>query len=331
MILADKIMILRKRMGWSQEELADRLDVSRQSVSKWEGNLSTPEIDKIIAMSELFGVSTDYLLKEDMGEEDAPRDGGKEKTSEKIRFDSERQRRVILREEADRYLSEVSSLSWRIAIGVMLCILSPIALILLGGISDFGWISEGLASGLGLGALFLLVAAALLLFIPSGMCLSKFEYMEKEQLLLDEDTRQSVADRKAAYEKHYILILTFGVLLCVLGVAQLVILACTNLGEFYLLLSVCALLALCAVGVLMIVRVCMIYESFQKLLQEGEFSTEKKKKSELISNLIWGIVLAVYLAVSIFTGAWHLTWVIWPVAAVASPIIDLIEEKKNRK
>ena len=57
----------------------------------------------------------------------------------------------------------------------------------------------------------------------------------------------------------------------------------------------------------------------------------KKKKSELISNLYWCIALVIYLGVSFLTGAWHLTWVIWPVAAVISPIIELIETKRNQR
>ena len=68
MILADKIIELRKKNGWSQEELAEKVGVSRQSVSKWEGALSVPDLDKILLMSRIFGVSTDYLLKDEFGE-----------------------------------------------------------------------------------------------------------------------------------------------------------------------------------------------------------------------------------------------------------------------
>ena len=67
MILADKIAELRKKNGWSQEELAGQLGVSRQSVSKWESASSIPDLDKILKMSEIFGVSTDYLLKDSGG------------------------------------------------------------------------------------------------------------------------------------------------------------------------------------------------------------------------------------------------------------------------
>ena len=66
MILADKIVQLRKKNGWSQEELAAQLNVSRQAVSKWEGAQSVPDLDRILQMSALFGVTTDYLLKDEM-------------------------------------------------------------------------------------------------------------------------------------------------------------------------------------------------------------------------------------------------------------------------
>ena len=66
MILADKIISLRKKAGWSQEELASQLNVSRQSVSKWEGAQSVPDMDKVVQMSRLFGVSTDFLLKDEL-------------------------------------------------------------------------------------------------------------------------------------------------------------------------------------------------------------------------------------------------------------------------
>ena len=68
MILADKIIALRKKAGWSQEELGEKLGVTRQSVSKWEGAQSVPDMDKILQLSRLFGVTTDYLLKDELGE-----------------------------------------------------------------------------------------------------------------------------------------------------------------------------------------------------------------------------------------------------------------------
>lgn len=62
-MLSEQIRLCRKRAGLSQEELADRLEVSRQAISKWEMGQSTPDPEKIVRMSELFGISTDELLK----------------------------------------------------------------------------------------------------------------------------------------------------------------------------------------------------------------------------------------------------------------------------
>ena len=64
MSLNQKIAQLRNDNNWSQEELAEKLNVSRQSVSKWESGQAKPDLDKIIALSDIFDVSTDYLLKD---------------------------------------------------------------------------------------------------------------------------------------------------------------------------------------------------------------------------------------------------------------------------
>lgn len=63
MTLGEKIYRLRSEKGLSQEAFGESLGVSRQSVSKWETDQSQPELEKIVAISELFGVSTDYLLR----------------------------------------------------------------------------------------------------------------------------------------------------------------------------------------------------------------------------------------------------------------------------
>lgn len=63
MNVADRIQNLRKTKGISQEQLADAIGVSRQAVSKWESEQCTPDLDKVILMSEYFDVTTDYILK----------------------------------------------------------------------------------------------------------------------------------------------------------------------------------------------------------------------------------------------------------------------------
>lgn len=64
-MLSEKIYTLRRKNGLSQEQLAEIIGVSRQAISKWEGGLSVPESEKLVAISEYFDVTLDYLLKED--------------------------------------------------------------------------------------------------------------------------------------------------------------------------------------------------------------------------------------------------------------------------
>ena len=64
MALPEKLYALRKKSGLSQEQLAEALNVSRQAISKWEGGSAMPESDKLLALSNYFGVSLDYLLKD---------------------------------------------------------------------------------------------------------------------------------------------------------------------------------------------------------------------------------------------------------------------------
>lgn len=64
MNFSEKVRSLRMKNGFSQEDLAEKLDISRQTVSKWEAGNSFPEIEKLIALSDLFQVSIDYLLRD---------------------------------------------------------------------------------------------------------------------------------------------------------------------------------------------------------------------------------------------------------------------------
>ena len=64
MTIGDKILSLRKARGWSQEELAEKVGVTRQAISRWEANSAKPDADKIVDICDLFGVSADYLLRD---------------------------------------------------------------------------------------------------------------------------------------------------------------------------------------------------------------------------------------------------------------------------
>ena len=325
MILADKIIDLRKKNGWSQEELAEMLDVSRQSVSKWESAQSVPDMQRIIRLSEIFGVTTDYLLKDS------------EELAVVAEPSADTNARTVGMEEANAFLSVRERNSRSIALGVMLCILAPIALILLGGAQDLGMIplTDTQAGGIGLVALMLLIGGAVALFITSGMRTSRFEYMEKEPIDTLYGVDGMVRERRDRFQPTFARQLTVGIVLCVLGVLPLFIamIFCKE-DSFAMVASVGAMMALIAVGVLLIVRVSVIWGSYQTLLEEGSYTREAKegqKHQSALGSVYWGLVLAGYLAWSFLTNDWHRTWIVWPVAAVAYAAVAGIVNALHRK
>ena len=123
MILAEKIARLRKRNGWSQEELAEKMNVSRQAVSKWESAQTVPNLEKILMLGALFGVTTDYLLKDEMESEEF---SGTEIPAV---------RRLTLA-ETNEYLALRKTASVRMAAATFLCIFSVIPLLILGALAE---------------------------------------------------------------------------------------------------------------------------------------------------------------------------------------------------
>ena len=171
MIFAEKLVRLRKKAGWSQEELAEQMNVSRQSVSKWEGAQSVPDLEKMIRLSRLFGVSTDYLLKDEI-----------EETGAILTDMEETSVRNVSMEEANAFLSVKAETSKTIAGATFLCILSPVCLLLLGAASEIASlnVSENTAGGIGMIVMLVMVAIAVAIFIHSGSKTAPYEYLEKE-------------------------------------------------------------------------------------------------------------------------------------------------------
>ena len=322
MILADKVISLRKQNGWSQEQLAEQLEVSRQAVSKWESGTSIPDLDRIVRMSELFGVSTDYLLKDDLEELELTGFSG---TTE-----LENTRRVSA-EEADDYMGLVQRTAGKIALGVVLCIISPICLILGAGLADhlpdsFG---EPIVESAGVAMILVLVAIAVGLFIFNGMQLSRYDYLEKESFVLQYGVQGIVEKKKADFEAAFRVSVMTGVVLCILGVIPIILAAGFNMNGLIASCCVSAVLVFVAGGVYLFVRFGMIWGSYQKLLQEGDYTSEKKRISgrmSVFAGVFWCSVTAVYLAISLWNGAWDKTWIVWPVAGVVFGALYMILE-----
>lgn len=86
MTMGEKILNMRKARGWSQEELAEKVGVTRQAVSRWESDSAKPDAERIVSICDLFGISADYLLREQYEGEAGPGRGEAAQVSELTRF-----------------------------------------------------------------------------------------------------------------------------------------------------------------------------------------------------------------------------------------------------
>lgn len=317
MIFADKLIDLRKKNGWSQEELAEKLDVSRQTISKWEGALSMPDLGRMLKISQLFGVTTDYLIKDDQEQVEC---------TQESEVESDTHIRRVSMEQAAEFLRLQDTFSGRIAFGVLLCIFSPIPLILLGAAQEHHKlpITEDFAAGLGCLILFLMIGSAVGLFIHSALKLQAYEFWEHEPIETAYGVDGMVHERKNSYTSRHNQLLICGIILCVLCPTPLFAALALLGDDWSMTLATVALLVMVGIGVLCIVRTSIVWGSFQLLLEEGDYTREQKqenRRNSAISSIYWGVITAIYLGYSFLTGNWHSSWIIWPVAGVSYGVL----------
>jgi hypothetical protein len=264
-------------------------------------------------------------LAQELGIEDTVTPGGQGE------YSSESMSREVSREEAEEYIETVKKTTPKIAVGVMMCIFSPIVLLLLGGISEYkGGISEGAAAGTGICVLLVMVAFAVGIFIYFGSKVSRFEYMKKELVHIDSFYAKQIRERLQYEQLQGNVKLIVGIVLCILSVIPLIIFGCQKESpqqEFLCVMGVCFLLIVVGIGVYLIICSSGAKECYEVLLQEGEFTPKSKKTSkvmEKVASIYWSLITFVYLAWSFYSMKWGFTWIVWPIAGVLYGLIATI-------
>ncbi|MBQ6661418.1 MAG: helix-turn-helix transcriptional regulator [Lachnospiraceae bacterium] len=311
MILADKIIDERKKCGWSQEELADKLGVSRQSVSKWESAQSVPDLQRILEMSKIFGVSTDYLLKDEEGV----------RTNSDSEYEGVSARRVSM-EEANEYLAETEKFSGKIAIGACLCVASPVILIGCLALQRAGILFAKQNTAIAVGVLMLLglVTTAVAIFIPAGLANGKWSWLGREIFDTEYGVDGMVRSRQERFQPSFVMNITLGVIMIlagVIGVAVSAMLAENN--EALILGMTCLLLVLIAVAVFRFVRVGIVKNSYSVLLQENDYTKAAKQTNGVfgaITTAYWLFVTAGFLLWGFLADGWQYCWLVWPIAGI---------------
>lgn len=252
MKLSEKIACLRRQQNWSQEELAERLDVSRQSVSKWESGASVPELDRIIQLCDLFGLTADELIRDslDLGAPAEP--------------DPSRPPVVTLR-DAYGYAAQRQIAARKIALGVAACVSSPAVLVSLSAFSDL------LIAVVGLPVLFLMVAWGVFQFISAGPVLRPFRHIERRRHVPGPGVVQWTRQAQEQFRPSLVRDVAIGVGLCILSPSMPIAFGMI-FSQLYLrsgggAFGTGLLLLMCAAGISMIVRSCTLQNSYRKLLK----------------------------------------------------------------
>lgn len=294
MILADKIILQRKQLGLSQEELASLIGVSRQAISKWESTNTIPDLDRIVKLSEVFGVSTDYLLIDSI--EDDSNDSPFIDQTPKVSLEVSR-----------TYLTKTNKASTMVAMGVSSLILLPIFLIL---------IEPWKATTVALWTPFaLMIIIAVILFMNAYLLLSDYDNLYKDFSLeygVEGILSKEFNNTKSQFRKHLI----YGVILCISGGFSFVAYGIEYSNtQSYMFLQMAFLLV--AGGVFILIKNGMKQQAYNILLKSGDFkSHQNNDKIERIAALYWPLMTALYLAYSFITLDWGRSWIIWPVAAL---------------
>ena len=322
MSLAEKITMLRKQKGWSQEELSNQLDVSRQSVSKWESSASIPELDKLIRMSQIFGVSTDYLLLDQA-------DGLPQKADSAPS-------RILNQQEAQHCLSLRQASARPMSLAVSALVISPVPLLFLGGLSEYQaeTISADMAGGLGVVLLLVIAAIAVWSLIRCGMSQNDLEELQKGPFSLHPLAAAWVQSQKQAFQKTHRAYISTCTLLCILSLVPLMIAAAFQAGDFIYILCTCLMLVIISVAVNGFVWSGTIQGAFQMLLQEESYAPEERAAERRVAPVAacyWSVITALYLGLSFYSMRWDRTWIVWPCAGVLYAAVIAIAKQIIKK
>lgn len=309
MILADKIIKLRKQYGWSQEELAEKMSVSRQSVSKWESATSIPNLNKIIRLADIFSVSTDYLIKDEI------------EHIETTGVDIDENIVKASLEEATEYAESKIIVSKMIAKGVLFCIYSIAPLFLFLGLAkgkQFDMTTK-FAYGIGFAVLFILVAIGVSFILRSNQHKRHYEKFENDFFELEYGVKSIFSEKAKLYKSVYSIRLSICITMFLISIIPLLLVGIFVESSMMLLLMFVVMFIIIGAGVLLLILSVSEKNAYDCVLCQGKFSLEQKTENKRIKKwgtFYWLLVLAVFLLLRLFKMDSEIAGIIFPVSAL---------------
>lgn len=297
MSFSDNLRALRKKEGMSQEHLAEKLNVSRQAVSKWESDQGYPEMDTLIQISNLFHCSIDHLIKETIVES----------TLEEIHFKT-------------MYDTHYKKFSLYCTAGIA-SILSGVSFYLLLSI----FFKENTKAEIIPTSIFLgMVAIGVICFIIGGIQQEEFVKKHRD---IPKDLYTTL--EKDQFHKHFGFAIASGVGFIILGVILQILvetLLFDEIANFVFMTLVCF-----AVSIFVYFGTQKEkFEMCEKQKEEREHDFKNEKKKELIIGSLCGIIMIlatiIFFVWSFVFDAWEISWLIFPIGGMICGIVVLVIE-----
>jgi len=294
MSLSENLQNLRKIKNMSQEELAEKLNVSRQAVSKWESGNGYPETEKIISLCEIFDCSMDQLVKGKISSDIK---------SEKNNYD------LIMTKAAKGISLGVAAIL--LGVSIMLTIL--------------GFTSSEQSVLIGVIAVLIGVVCAIPLFITHGTKLENFK--KKNPKVANIYSEDEVEEGNSKYTKY----LAIGISTILLGVVIMMLLLGLNIENTF---PVATLMYFVTIGVLLITYSGMMKDKFDIEKYNNENTDEYKKVDNKIGRICGVIMLTatiIFLVLGFVLNIWYINWIVYPIGGILCGIVGTILKKDNIK
>lgn len=309
MILAEKIVRLRKQFGWSQEELAEKMNISRQSVSKWESTNSIPDLNRIIMLSEIFDVSTDFLLKDENETFDS-RD--ESKASDTIQ---------ISLEQAEQYIENKSEVSALITKGVMLCVCSVVPLFFFLAMAETNRLNltGDIAAAIGVVSILVMVSIGISFFIKTNQYESDIAVIDNEAFELAYGVHSVFKEKLKKFRATFNRRLSISIFMFIISFLPLMLVSMFYNGSDIILMMLIVLIFMIAAGIYIVAPASAKYDAYNNILKDHCLETAKSKRTkraEKLAAFYWPMLTVIFLGWSLWTMDWGVTWIVWPVGAV---------------
>ena len=318
MILADKIIKLRKQSAWSQEELAEKMNISRQSVSKWESTNSIPDLNKIIMLADIFDVTTDFLLKDEY------------ETFDTVTESKEPSVTQITLEQALKYVENKIDASNLVTKGVMFCLCSVVPLfffLAMAGANKLN-MTDDVAAGLGVLSILIMVSIGVSYFIKTNQYESGIATIDSEPFELAYGVHSVVQEKLHKFRGTYNLRLSLAIFLFIISFVPLMFSNIFFEGADLTFMMLIVLILIIAIGIYILIPVSARYDAYNNILKDNFVTEQSKraKRAEKLAAFYWPLLTAIFLGWSLWTMEWGVTWIIWPVGAVLfAALVGLME------